>query len=296
MALRLPDRWMWDFWFACDGDDVHVFYLQAPRSLGDPELRHRNATIGHAVSRDLRHWEILPDALGAGPPGGFDDLATWTGSVIRHDGRWLLFYTGISHGEDLQRIGWAQSADLVGWERRGVLSQADPRFYERAHWRDPWVAWDADARLWRMLVCARAREGDPDRRGVIGHACSPDLERWTVGLPVSAPGAFHEMEVPQLVRLGGAWRVLFCARTELAWGTHYVTGAARFGPYVLDRDEFMAGDREGSHYAGRVLEHGGEQHFFAWRMNGPDGFVGELSDPMPIALGDDGSPSVTLPG
>ena len=49
-----PDHWLWDFWFARDGDDVHVFYLQAPRSLGDPELRHHNATIGHAVSRDLR--------------------------------------------------------------------------------------------------------------------------------------------------------------------------------------------------------------------------------------------------
>ena len=86
VALRLDGHWVWDFWFARDGDDVHVFYLQAPRSLGDPELRHVNATIGHAVSRDLRDWEVLPDALGAGAPGAFDDLATWTGSVLRHDG------------------------------------------------------------------------------------------------------------------------------------------------------------------------------------------------------------------
>ncbi len=54
MALRLPEHWLWDFWFAQDGDDVHLFHLQAPRSLGDPALRHANATIGHAVSRDLR--------------------------------------------------------------------------------------------------------------------------------------------------------------------------------------------------------------------------------------------------
>src|SRR5690606_21128921 len=33
MTLALPDRWVWDFWFARDGDDVHVFYLQAPKSL-----------------------------------------------------------------------------------------------------------------------------------------------------------------------------------------------------------------------------------------------------------------------
>jgi beta-fructofuranosidase len=36
VSLRLPDHWLWDFWFAVDGDDVHVFYLQAPRALGDP--------------------------------------------------------------------------------------------------------------------------------------------------------------------------------------------------------------------------------------------------------------------
>jgi beta-fructofuranosidase len=37
MTLRLPDKWMWDFWLIRDGMDYHVFYLQAPRSLGDPD-------------------------------------------------------------------------------------------------------------------------------------------------------------------------------------------------------------------------------------------------------------------
>ena len=97
--LRLADHWLWDFWFARDDEEIHVFYLQAPRSLGDPELRHVNATIGHAVSRDGRRWRVLPDALGRGPEGAFDDLATWTGSVVRYDGRRHLFYTGISRAD-----------------------------------------------------------------------------------------------------------------------------------------------------------------------------------------------------
>ena len=141
MTLRLPDRWLWDFWFARDGDDVHVFYLQAPRALGDPELRHVNATIGHAVSRDLRDWRILPDALGPGAPGAFDDLATWTGSIVEHDGRWMLLYTGVSRAEGAgaQRIGLASSADLLRWERHGMVLEADPRWYEPPAWRDPWV-------------------------------------------------------------------------------------------------------------------------------------------------------------
>jgi len=39
MALELKDQFVWDFWFAVDGEDVHVFYLQASRALPDPELR-----------------------------------------------------------------------------------------------------------------------------------------------------------------------------------------------------------------------------------------------------------------
>ncbi|MFF2945761.1 hypothetical protein ACFVSQ_38625 [Streptomyces niveus] len=42
MTFRLDHAWVWDFWFADDGDTFHMFYLHAPKSLGDPELRHVN--------------------------------------------------------------------------------------------------------------------------------------------------------------------------------------------------------------------------------------------------------------
>ena len=64
--LTLEDRWLWDFWFARDGDDYHRHLLQPPRSMGDPDERHWNASIGHAVSQDLRAWSVLPDALAPG--------------------------------------------------------------------------------------------------------------------------------------------------------------------------------------------------------------------------------------
>ena len=50
VPFRLPDKWVWDFWFARQDGQHHIFYLQAPRALGDPGRRHHNATIGHAVS------------------------------------------------------------------------------------------------------------------------------------------------------------------------------------------------------------------------------------------------------
>jgi beta-fructofuranosidase len=279
VALRLPDHWLWDFWFAADGDDVHVFYLQAPRALGDPDLRHHNATIGHAVSRDLRRWDVLPDALGSGPRGAFDDLATWTGSIVRHHGRWHLFYSGIAAAEDgrVQRIGLATSGDLVRWERHGLLLEADTRWYDREHWRDPWVEWDPERRRWDMLVCATS-----GGRGIVAHAHSPDLRSWTTGPPLSPPTDHVQLEVPQLLRVDGDWRVLF-SDVFAGSGIHYLSAPARLGPYSAESRDLFPESRARRHYAGRVLEHGGERLLFAWLMDDDEGgFVGELSDPLPL--------------
>ena len=55
---------VWDLWMARTGSDYHMFYLQAPKNLEDPELRHRSASVGHAVSPDLVSWTVVPDAIG----------------------------------------------------------------------------------------------------------------------------------------------------------------------------------------------------------------------------------------
>jgi len=53
----MGDEWVWDSWLADDGDLYHLYFLKAPRALGDPSLRHTSATVGHATSRDLVAWE-----------------------------------------------------------------------------------------------------------------------------------------------------------------------------------------------------------------------------------------------
>jgi beta-fructofuranosidase len=305
MALRFDDRWLWDFWFAQanDDDEVHLFYLYAPKSLGDPELRHQNARIGHAVSTDLRTWRDLGPAFPDPPAGAADDRASWTGSVVRdHDGMWRLFFTGISEAEDgtVQRVISATSSDLVTWRRTELCLEADPRWYQPQDWRDPWVQWDPAASTWHMYVCASANHAPADGHGVVGHLTSPDLESWTTRPPVAGPGDFRQLEVPQIVPCGSRLAMLFCANDidhstqRLArgaareYGTHVLYGDRLDGPFVLEADEFLSGDNGPSMYAGRAIEYGGRWWFLAWdRLDAAGGFVGALSDPFPLDVVDD---------
>ncbi|WP_253289652.1 glycoside hydrolase family 68 protein [Verrucosispora sioxanthis] len=222
--LRLPDHWVWDSWYAQDDNGRwHAFFLRASRALLDPHRRHRRASIGHAVSTDLRSWQLGADALVPADAPAWDDLATWTGCTVRGpDQRWYLFYTGVGRAEDglVQRIGLAVSDDLVTWHRHGdaPLLEADPTWYElldrdmwyEQAWRDPWVFPDPDGDGWHMLVTARANRGPADARGVVGHATSPDLVNWTVRPPLSTPAGFGHLEVPQVAVVDGQPLLLFC--------------------------------------------------------------------------------------
>ncbi len=312
MTLRLHDRWLWDFWFAQDGPATHVFFLQAPRSLIDSELRHLNATFGHAVSTNLIDWEVLPDPLPRGKPGAWDDLATWTGSIIRAGDTWHLVYTGVSTRENgrVQRIGLATSRDLVHWERFGdrPVIEADPRWYELLDlgawhdqaWRDPWIVADPGGDGYHALITARSRSGPPDARGVIGHAVSADLRTWEVRPPFPSPAGFGQMEVPQVVDAGDSALLLFCTtghhvgstrraahpRTP-ATGTFICRVPDLLGPFDVPESTYFGPYTD--LYAGKLVRRG-DEWFLMGFINVIEGsFVGELADPTPF------DPNVDLP-
>lgn len=305
--LRLPDSWVWDFWIVDDGAQYHAFFLFASRALHDPEARHDRASIGHAVSDDLVNWTRVADALVRSDGPAWDDLATWTGSVVRDDdGTWCMFYTGaaLTPAGNVQRIGLATSPDLITWTKRpGPLAAPDPRWYELLDgtwtdeaFRDPWVFRDPDGNGWHMLITARANHGELRERGVIGHATSEDLRSWTVRPPLTEPRhGFAQFEVPQYVEVDGQGVLIVnCGRPELAeWrrALHPEGGAiwavpadGPLGPYDFDRAQPLA-DRE--LYVGKVVAvRGTDRHvLLAFRNLDAHGrFVGEIIDPRPVGL------------
>lgn len=301
----LPDSWVWDYWFADDGDAYHLFFLYASRSLHDPELRHYRASVGHAVSTDLVQWTRVEDAIVRSDAPAFDDLATWTGSTVRHDdGTWFLFYTGSTpapDGKNVQRVGYATSDDLFTWHKHPapVLEAAAPAYekLEDGAWhdeafRDPWVFPDPDGDGWHMLVTARSPQGPVFGRGVVGHAWSADLHEWELREPLSAPSeaGFGQLEVMQTAVVDGHPVLLFSCLAEHAagsrssqdGGTWVAPAESLLGPYDIDGAYPLT---DSSLYVGRLLQRreDGQWLLFAFRNRGADGgFVGGVTDPMPV--------------
>ncbi len=305
--ISIEGFWVWDSWYVTDSGSHHAFYLKAPHSLGNPDLRHANARIGHSVSTDLTTWTSLPDVLGVGADGSFDDLATWTGSIVRHEKVWHLFYTGVekrSH-TSIQRIGHATSVDLIDWTRVSAepVTSADARWYSTAAeapafdepWRDPWVFRSTEDGLWHMLVTARelrdAGESTVPAHGSIGHCVSPDLDTWTVREPLSHRSGFTQVEVLQVLQVEDVHVVVFCAAAKdvLADGIAAVTGTytapadGELGPFHLDQAEAI--DAPGI-YAGRIVHTvAGEHMLLGFVDSNADGiFGGVICDPIPLQL------------
>lgn len=299
------DRYLWDFWLIQHGGVYHLFHLQAPRDIPDPELRHGLAMVGHAVSRDLRSWREVGVALQPGRPGEWDDRAIWTGSVVEKEGLFYMYYTGTnrSEGGRIQRVGLATSRDLVHWTKHqdNPVLEADPTWYEldpqespfgELAWRDPYVV-ELGGEFYAFIT-ARLKRGPRAWRGCIGTARSVDLLHWEVGPPLETPAWFSQMEIPQLVELGGRYCLLFSA--EAQWiegdvprvtGTFYAVSPGALGPYSAPR--VLIGDEKGSFYGAKLVRTPGESWAcLAWLRADPTGaFVGGLSDPLPVRIKDD---------
>ena len=301
--LKLSDQWVWDSWFAFDGKNHHVFYLQASRGLIDPELRHNNSSIGHAVSADLKSWTVVQDAIIPSQAPAADDFTTWTGSVIRDEnGLWWMFYTGRSKANNgaRQTIAAATSVDLLTWKKleQNPILIADNSYqtlsagFQSEPFRDPWVFKLPGESDWTMLITASARESlDARQKAVLAVAKSKNLIDWQLLPPQAGPDeGFGETEVFQFEVVDGVPVLIFCCSTQ--WLSDERLGRGeRGGVYSiplssgLDRISFSNAQLfpNPNIYAARLVKgNDGQWNLIAF-INEVDGkFIGELCDPIPV--------------
>jgi beta-fructofuranosidase len=323
MVIAIDGKWIWDSWYYRDGDTWHGYFLQADRSLGDPDLRHFNVSQGHATSADLVNWTHHGTMLRPSDGPAWDDYTTWTGSVLKDGaGMWHLFYTGARRSEEglYQRIGHATSTDGHSWARvngglcldlTGPVADRYEKDHAIGHWhdramRDPWVMKDPDGDGWLMYFTARAPGiAEPNAGGAIGFATSPDLMTWTLQPPVFV-GGFGQLEVPQVFSVGTHWYCLFCTSGH-QWsaayraanpqspvtGNHYLIADHPRGPWRVAPGPFLDGAEPCRRYAARIVDSGKGLRILGFADGGKAQFGGYVMDPEPVMVSPDGLLHVT---
>jgi beta-fructofuranosidase len=290
------DMWLWDPWFIKEGDTYHMFHLQSPK-MEDSEQRHNHATIGHATSKDLIHWETLSNPLSLGEEGEWDDMAHWTGSVIKKGDLYYLFYTGRGTQRSFysQHIGYATSKDLITWKKhpKNPISTSGKHYCStedgEAHnfdgipaWRDPFVREEPNTAQYFMAIAGRAKKDAVNRlNGCVALETSPDLETWTDHPPIFSPHTFDQIEVPQIWYHRDQYYLFFASK-----GLHCYTSSELHGRYHPVNENGIVYLSEEIYPIQIIEQIQGDMYraLGSYHTTQDESFAGKLSKPLTLEL------------
>lgn len=185
---------------------------------------------GHAVSKDLLHWEYLPAALA--PDAPYDKDGCFSGSAAElADGRQLLMYTGVlkeqqKNGEFLegqaQCLAVGDGVDYEKYEQNPVLDDKDlPKGCSRFDFRDPKIWKKADG-----TYCCVIGNRPADGSGQILLFQSPDGFHWSYEKVLCANNRRFGLmwECPDFFALDGKQVLLTSPQDMMPQGFEYHNG------------------------------------------------------------------------
>lgn len=315
MNYRPNEMLMWDAWYWNTGEEIHAFHLQrlAP---GSSKTEREEHGIGHAVSKDLIHWEEQPIALFPGEQGELDDMEIFTGCTYELGGKYYLFYTMKCSGEQgaVQRIALATSDDLYHWEKypKNPVLTPDPRWYHTEEnpalyglvdCRDLCIVKDPKGDGYYGYYAARIPAEEMPEGAVVACCYTKDLIHWEQRGPVfQSNGKYTIVEVPTVFQLEGKWyllllcnneygnRDLFPGQPQLIMGTIYAVADSPEGPYTEPEDNILLASQSFNGFSCRTVEFQGKQMLMytsASRVGANDAgdvMMGVLSTPKELVI------------
>lgn len=244
-----------------DGE-LRLFYLDELRQTPKPGTSWSLVRTGDLIT-------FTDDGV-ALPHGGEEeeDFNAYTGSVVTDaEGVHHLFYTAQNprrldaSGLPRQLIAHATSDDdMRTWTKHPERTFGAPAGYETADFRDPFVFYDTDASVWRMLVAARHDHGPSRRRGVVAQLISPDLASWTPVEPLWDPRRFVMHECPEVFRIGDWWYLVYSEFSD-AFVTRYRMARSLGGPWLAPARDTIDGR---AFYAAKSASLRGRRIFAGW--------------------------------
>jgi beta-fructofuranosidase len=228
--------------FSYYNGEYHMFYQYHPYDSHWGPMHW-----GHAVSKDLLHWNYLPAALA--PDEFYDRDGCFSGSAIElPDGRHLLMYTSVLrerqknggfHDIQTQSLAVGDGVDYEKYEHNPVLDEKDiPEGSSRFDFRDPKI-WRKKDGTYACVIGNRPADGS----GQILLYTSEDGFHWKYKKILAAnQNRFGKMwECPDFFELNGKWVLLTSPQDMLPQGFEYHNGNGTLcliGEYEEETDTF----------------------------------------------------------
>jgi len=207
---------------------VNPFIMpQGGKEVGDPfptywdgvwhlyTLSSNLTQVFHLTSNDLVKWTEHPPAM--------EGVGIATGTVVRHDGKYYLFYTDA--GPQTIRLVISNNPWRFDFAESKLVAKADNKVYQlsKRKFRDCYVFYNGQEKLWWMLV-----EATSDDKVAVGLFKSKDLLIWTQYDPIFKDKSRQHASCPQVFSRDRCWYL-----TCLDHPTWYYYADGLYGPWRL---------------------------------------------------------------
>ena len=231
-----------------------VYYIYYLKDGGDSF----NHSIYLATTTDFVTYTEYDDPVLEASRSGGQDSWTGTGSVVKVEDKYYLFYTGHNSSgamtfkeKVMVAVGDTPTSftKVTGWE-----ITPDSSLGQKNDFRDPQAYYDPETGIISMTITAS--QGNVAR--IIKYSVSADLQSVTYdGIIFSNPvGDFWNLECTDTFCIGDVWYVTYSAQDDTLW---YATSQTPYGPYSEPKR------LEGKlFYAAKHVEDGENSYMVGW--------------------------------
>lgn len=220
---------------------MSIFFRPDKAVLGDVIPFYENGVFmpfylrNYRANRDANHqdsWVMLRTKDHVHFEEHDTKIVGGTGSVIKEDGLYHMFYCTFRQYPERNYINHAVSTDLDKWTPLDEDTFcSDDVIYAPTHFRDPFVFWVEEEKCWWMIFAAQ-KKGPTSRRGCVGLCKSNDLHHWSFCEPLYAPmNAQCAFECPDLFKWGDWYYLVFSSYAD-RFQTLYRMSKSLNGPWI----------------------------------------------------------------
>ena len=231
-----------------------VYYIYYLKDGGDSY----NHSIYLTTTTDfVTYTEIEEPVLEASRSGG-QDAWTGTGSVVKVDDTYYLFYTGhngASNMEFKEKIMVAKGSDPYTFEKvEDWYINPPAELRQKNDFRDPQCYYDPTTGLIEMTITA----SQSGTARILKYTVTKDLsESHYDGIIFTNPvGNFWNLECTDTFRIGDTWYVTYSAQDDTLW---YASSDNQYGPY--GEPQRLEGKL---FYAAKHVEDGENSYMVGW--------------------------------